>query len=182
MVGIGVGYAFEHRVATMTLANRDRVIESLRQDVAAAEADKQAEIQRVKKEMLQMVAEVQTSTPTASVEAFGPTVLPKKGDRFCRGDELTVIWNVNEIVDEVRVWVNTPFPSQPIIDAPATWNELGVTGRGDVTWTVGEAKVGTTKMDIPDGELYRINIDALSGGKVVGTQESGNFTIETCQG
>lgn len=139
------------------------------------------EIARLQEQLL-MTAEAVPPPESPTLDAFGPTVLPKMGDRFCRGEPLTVVWNVNEIVDEVRVTINAPFPAAPIIDAPATWNELGMKGRGDVTWTVGEVKMGTSKTDLPDGELYRITMEALSGGKKIGSVESGTFSVETCQG
>ena len=174
LVGGYVGSIYQKQADGAVVANKDALIVSTQQELAA-----------------QQEATKATSTPSAQV---GPTPakqpppitifsLPKGGDRPCRDDMLTLSWKADPSrLDEVRIWINSPFPSSPLADVPVSWNETGAIGEGSVNWKVGDAVVGITHMQIPDGELYRIHIDAFKNGVVVSKQDSGLFAIDTCTG
>lgn len=129
-----------------------------------------------------------TSTATSSVPT-GPAViivtsLPVEGQRLCRNSNVAFSWEADAAhVDEVRFSVNAPMPVNSILDAPVSYNETGDTGRGSIDWKVGTvSSTGSQTMDFPDGDLYRIHVDALYHGTVVYGVDSGTFAVDTCQG
>lgn len=111
-------------------------------------------------------------------------LLPKKDDRLCRGEIYTFAWQADtKYVDEVRISINAPFPAAPIADVPVTYNESGIRGDGSIEWRVGSANSGMPQLsNLPDGDLYRIQIDALNKGSTIYSLNSGTFAIDTCQG
>lgn len=182
IAGVSIGYEFGKQTLLPVLANRNIVIDTLRHDLEEA------------KESLQQVpATVAQYVPPPAIEAqvdegddnsvLLEYSLPKRGENYCRGDLLTLSWKADaKHADEVRVSVNAPFPMKPIADVPVTWNEAGAEGEGTVHWEVGTGRSDDQAMNIPDGALYRISMDVLDHGTIVGSADSELFAITTCQG
>jgi hypothetical protein len=117
-----------------------------------------------------------SSTPLITLKA------PVEGAVLCRGSNLEVDWQASSTVDEVLINVADTLPASPFGQFPATWNESGTKGMGVLHWTVGTYELSNNTFDYPDGNDYRIHIDAMRNGQVVGSADSGLFTIQTCQG
>lgn len=170
LVGAYGGVLFQKRIDDVTIAGKDSVIVGMQNTIASLQASQLS---------------VATSTAASSPQSPLITVfsLPKDADRLCRDNRTTFTWKADaKRVDEVRISINAPFPASPIADVPVSYNETGVIGQGTVNWKIGDAVMGTSHFAIPDGDLYRIHIDALRNGAVVDSQDSGTFAIDTCRG
>lgn len=172
-LGIGVygGMYYQKQTDAVLIADREMAITNLRQALTMqASTTSQSQNAQIP----------QSATVSSPIVMFA---LPKKNDRLCRDDMLTFSWKADPSrVDQVVITINTPFPSSPLGDVPVSWNETGALGEGSVDWKIGDATVGTVHMQIPDGELYRIHVEAFQKGKVISKQDSGSFAIDTCKG
>lgn len=133
------------------------------------------------------IAQLQPSAPTP----IAPVVLqnqklltltaPAAGAILCRGAKIKISWSAEKPVDRVRIWLDAPTPAGAFGEYPVTWNDSGVVGMGEIIWTVGESQQSPL-LSFPDGDTYRIHIDALSGTDTVESAKSGLFSIQTCEG
>lgn len=125
---------------------------------------------------------VATSTPESKPLHLLTINVPGEGAVLCRGTKIQIGWQANAPIDQVRVNLEAPNPFSPFGQYPASWNDSGVKNMGTLEWVVGTYTMNNATYQYPDGSNYRIRMDGLSKGDVIEHEQSGLFTIQTCQG
>lgn len=178
LLGTFIGSVYQSRTTSDSLASKDSIIIALQNEIA-------------KKNVPGALASAPTVTPpsvtheyASNSSVFTEVSLFAQGARFCRGTMMPLSWRADTTrADQVRVTLDASLPLSPLADVPVSWNETGEKGYGTVEWVVGIGSFGMDqRVSLPDGETYRIRYEALKGGRVIETKDSGLFGIQTCEG